>query len=142
MSDNNLQHALHMARIEYYLSLGSNCGDREQSIGRAVEWLGGILDDIRVSEIYETKACPDKHGLCPAPTYFNAVVRGSLHDSDAASLSSRLKQYERDCGRDEHSRSLGLVPIDIDVVEAGGEVVRPGDKDKEHYRLGREMLGV
>lgn len=63
---------MHTQDISVVLSLGSNCGDRERSVGEAMTWLSGILGDYMESEIYET--LPVGHS---GANYMNAVVSGS-----------------------------------------------------------------
>ncbi|MDE6297197.1 MAG: 2-amino-4-hydroxy-6-hydroxymethyldihydropteridine diphosphokinase, partial [Muribaculaceae bacterium] len=52
-----------------YISLGSNCGDREKNVMQAAEWIDNLLGDTCRSEIYET---PEINGY--GPSYFNSVI--------------------------------------------------------------------
>ena len=116
------------------VSLGSNCGDRERMIRDAIEWLSGMMGDFHVSSIYETT--PVGHA---GENYYNAVACGRIHVS--------LKRFEEECkrfeianGRDAVSRSLKLVPIDLDIVTSGGKVLRPVDYRQSFFQKGLRQL--
>ncbi|MCM1369880.1 MAG: 2-amino-4-hydroxy-6-hydroxymethyldihydropteridine diphosphokinase [Candidatus Amulumruptor caecigallinarius] len=119
------------------LSLGSNLYPRDKRIRAAIEWLGSIMEDMIVSEIYET---PELHGL-GAP-YLNAVLAGVTHLTPD-SLNKRLKLYEIEAGRDENARRNGIVPVDIDLVMAGNEeleILRPRDFSHSFFRIGYDEI--
>lgn len=123
-----------MGRVTVVLSLGSNCGDRRGNVGRAMEWLMEILEGVSCSGIYET--LPVGHG---GMNYFNAVVTGCFKGT-VEELNAKCKEYEINHGRDEEARRMGRVPVDIDIVMAGGEVLRPRDYRSLFFRKGYEAL--
>lgn len=123
-----------MGRIRYVISLGSNCGNRGEAVGRALEWLSGMMGSFVCSEIYETPAC----GHTGNP-YINAVAAGftclSLQEFD-----SELKEYEIRNGRDLAARAQGLVPIDLDIVISGEDVLRPVDFSRSFFQIGYRAI--
>lgn len=118
--------------FHYILSVGSNCGFA--NVSRAVTWLAGQLSDFRASSLYDTPAANGGSGA-----YVNAVVEGTT-GMDRESFNGLLKNYETDCGRDASCRSLGIVPIDIDIVICDGDVVREWDYRQNFFRIGYSEL--
>lgn len=112
------------------VSLGANCGNREESVAKAMEWLGGILSYSVCSSIYETP--PYGHA---GSKYMNAVVAGS-YDGSLQELEKKCKDYELANGRDSKAREEGSVPIDIDIVISDGEVMREADFSREFFLIG------
>lgn len=110
-----------MNSISVILSLGANCGDRKESVDEAIVWLKCILSDLRHSGIYET--LPIGHA---GSNYMNAVVSGNF-DGTLEEIERLCKKYEIIHGRDDESRRQNLVPIDIDIVIADGNILRPRD---------------
>lgn len=123
-----------MEGISVVLSLGSNYGDRRGNVEDAMEWLVGVLEEEMCSEIYET--LPVGH---VGSNYFNAVVAGVFKGS-VDELNSLCKEYEISHGRDDESRRLKRVPVDIDIVIAGEEVLRPRDYRCPFFRKGYEAI--
>ncbi len=119
---------------EVVIGVGSNCGDRDAAMADAIRELLGLLSGGRASSVYETPAAGG--GTRP---YLNAVVAGVTTLPDAE-LNRRLKRYEVLHGRDLASRLRGDVPIDLDLVLSGGEVVRPRDFSQRFFRIGYEEL--
>lgn len=120
--------------IEVVLSLGSNYGDREKSVGAAIEWLRHQLTGFRASHIYET--LPVGH---PGNSYINAVVSG-CYDGRLENLDSLCKKYEMAHGRDADARIRGIVPVDIDVVMACGDILRLRDFKCAFFQTGYQEI--
>ncbi len=122
-------------QFHYTLSVGSNCGST--NVKSAVTWLAGQLSDYKVSSLYETPAVKAGRG-----SYVNAVAEGFSTLSPEI-FNERLKEYERLCGRDESCRSLGIVPIDIDIVICNDDVLREWDFRQTFFRIGfSELAGT
>ena len=64
------------------LGLGSNIGDREGYIRRAVEELSGKFSIIKVSDIYKTKAWGEEN----QPDFLNACMIAETYKSPEALL--------------------------------------------------------
>lgn len=118
---------------EVVLSVGSNDETRADRVRCAIEWLCGILTSAVASHIYPTMPVRGAKG-----SYVNAVVRGFT--MDLPTLETQLKQYEIANGRDASARAAGRVPIDIDVVIAGGHVLRPRDFGCDFFRIGLDAI--
>lgn len=113
-----------------YLSLGSNSGDRDVLLARALERLAS--DDIRVvraSAVYETEPrdFPDQ------PWFLNQVVEieTSLFPKQ---LLSRLQKIELGLGR-VRNQWKGPRTIDIDILFYGNAIVSTPGLEIPHPRL-------
>jgi 2-amino-4-hydroxy-6-hydroxymethyldihydropteridine diphosphokinase len=101
-----------------YIGLGSNLGDREQSIRRAAELIGAR----RVSTIRET----EPWGIEDQPFFLNAVAELET-DLPPRRLLDRLLVVERKLGRTRDSARFGPRTIDLDLLLYGDESIdRPG----------------
>ncbi len=115
---------------EVIFCIGSNCGDRERNVASSLAWLSQILTSCRHSQIYAT---PDCHG--GPRKYMNAVAIGftSLTPQE---LNCLCKEREIACGRDSSAREAGDVPVDIDLVVYGDEILREKDYRSEFFIRG------
>ncbi|OFE18864.1 2-amino-4-hydroxy-6-hydroxymethyldihydropteridine pyrophosphokinase [Humibacillus sp. DSM 29435] len=102
------------------LALGSNLGDRGETLAAAVGSLRGLagLTVTRVSPLVET----DPVGGPEQPPYLNAVVVGRSTLSPAALLAA-LHDIEHDHGRTRDIR-WGARTLDLDLIAFG----RPGSR--------------
>ena len=112
------------------LSLGSNSIDREARMTNCIAWLRINSVPIKLSSVYNTSAINGKD-----PDYLNAVAEISTTLTHPE-LTKMLKDYERQCGRTPQSKSLGSIPIDIDIVMWNGEVLRPKDFAQYYFAKG------
>ena len=107
-----------------FVGLGSNLGDREATIHRALDELGRApgLRVVRVSTLRET----DPVGYTDQPRFLNgaAEVETSL---DARGLLDALLGVERALGRERTGPRFGPRTIDLDLLLFGDEIVdEPG----------------
>lgn len=122
-----------------YIGLGSNVGDRERFLGRAIRSLMDVhpdpakrvalLQNLRLSPIYETAPV----GMTDQPPFLNAVVEGDTTLSPADLLVA-VKHIERELGRQSRER-WGPREIDIDVLHVDGIVCEGGDLVLPHPRM-------
>ncbi len=105
------------AKVEVYLSLGSNLGDREQNLARAMDLLAQRVKIEQTSSLYVTEPVDHKD----QPLFLNAVcrVRTSLAPEELLGLAKRI---EVAMGR-KPSFVNGPRPIDIDILFYGDKVV-------------------
>ena len=100
-----------VGRVELYLGLGSNIGDRRSTIQEAISALtrSGILVE-ETSPVYETEPV----GVEDQPWFLNLVVRArtALPPHDALEVCKRI---EGELGRRPGVR-FGPRPIDIDIL--------------------------
>lgn len=116
------------------ISLGSNCGNRRESVSAAIEWLERQLKSFKASLIYETP--PVGHA---GSDYMNAVVAGET-EYDLEEAEHLFKTYELNHGRTLEARRIGMVPIDIDIVVANNKVIRPADFSRGFFRIGYHQI--
>lgn len=116
------------------LSLGSNSDDCKQRMDECKKWLSCILSDATCSDVYETPALNGKD-----KNYLNAVFVG-YSEFPFDILHTRLKQYEKDCGRTALSKVTGIVPIDIDIVMWNGDILRRRDFEMSYFKIGWEQI--
>ena len=108
-----------------YLGLGSNVGEREHNLARALELLAehGVVVEA-VSSLYETEPVGE---ILDQPDFLNAVarVRTALEPLE---LLDACKAVEIELGRMFAGPRHGPRPIDVDVLLLG-------DLEFEHERL-------
>ncbi|MYD73155.1 MAG: 2-amino-4-hydroxy-6-hydroxymethyldihydropteridine diphosphokinase [Chloroflexi bacterium] len=102
---------------DVFLGLGGNLGDRRELMRSAVAEIRQVVDDVRVSSLYESAAW----GVTDQPAFLNAVVRGrtSLNPLD---LLDAVQSIENELGRVREQR-WGPRLIDIDILLYGAEVI-------------------
>ena len=100
-----------------FLGLGGNLGDRRELMRSAVAEIRGVIDDVRVSSLYESAAW----GVTDQPAFLNAVVRGRTELSPLELLDA-TQAIENDLGR-VRERHWGPRLIDIDILLYGSEVI-------------------
>jgi 2-amino-4-hydroxy-6-hydroxymethyldihydropteridine diphosphokinase len=112
-----------------YLALGSNLGDRNNNIARALEMLEPRVHVEAVSPLYET----DPVGGPPQPRYLNGACRVTT-GLEPHPLLDYVKGIEARLGRGSGPR-WGPRPIDIDIVLYGNRVVSDSDLTIPHPRM-------
>lgn len=112
-----------------YLALGSNLGDRQQNIERAVALLSPRVRVERLSSLYQTRP----EGFREQPMFLNAVLRGRTSLSPQA-LLRRAKEIEEELGR-RPSFPNAPRPIDIDILLYGDRVLDTPELVIPHPRL-------
>lgn len=104
-----------MSRVGY-LSLGSNVGDREGNLRRAVAALGDHAAPVEaVSSLYETEPVGE---LLDQPDFLNAAARIRT-DLEPEDLLDVCKAIEVEEGRMFGAPRHGPRPIDLDVLLLG-----------------------
>ncbi len=114
-----------------YLSLGSNLGDREQNLRRAIGELKGVT---KVSSFHETEPLDMAPGT---PMFLNCAVEIETGDTPEVLLRTVL-DIERRLGRVRENRSGSTYDsrtIDIDILFYGDQVVSTPDLTIPHPRL-------
>lgn len=116
------------------ICLGSNVENRLDNIRRALTQLELWFRVTEMSEYYESD---DDSGV-GAP-YVNMVVGGvALVDRDM--LLANVKELECRFGRDESSKSSGVMPLDVDVVIWQGRVVDEYQYGRPYFQHGLRKL--
>ena len=112
-----------------YVGLGSNLGDREAMLGRALQLLAEGLDVRAVSSFRET----EPEGVVDQPRFLNAAVRAET-DLTARELLETLLAIERELGRERRER-WGPRTIDLDLLLYGEESIDEPGLVVPHPRL-------
>jgi 2-amino-4-hydroxy-6-hydroxymethyldihydropteridine diphosphokinase len=114
-----------------YLGLGSNIGDREQTLRSAIEKLQSAgLDVKRVSSVYETEAMYVREQRA----FLNLVIEAET-ELFPMMLLSRVHKVELALGRKRGGAPNGPRTIDIDILFYGSFTVRSGKLEIPHPRL-------
>jgi 2-amino-4-hydroxy-6-hydroxymethyldihydropteridine diphosphokinase len=114
-----------------YVALGSNLGDREATLRRALERLATTpgIALVAVSGLFETRPVGP-----PQPPYLNAAAALDTTLS-ARDLLSRLLAIEREAGRTRGAERNAPRTLDLDLLLFGGESIDEPDLCVPHPRL-------
>jgi 2-amino-4-hydroxy-6-hydroxymethyldihydropteridine diphosphokinase len=116
------------------IALGSNLGDRELFLRRAIDLLRQAVHIVRVSSFIETEPVD-----APPPKYLNAVVAGYTDLSPAALLDA-LHAIEARLGRRRSTPNAPRV-IDLDLILHSAHLIRTRTLTLPHPRyLEREFV--
>ena len=115
--------------VTAYLGLGSNLGDREENLGRALALLAGKVSLEDVSSIYETEPV----GYEAQPLFLNLVCRISTVRSPRE-LLLLAKDIEVGMGR-VASFANAPCPIDIDILVYDNVIMETQELTIPHPRL-------
>lgn len=118
--------------INAYIGLGSNLGDRELNLLRAVAEIGK-LPECRVSGLspfYETSPV----GVTDQPAFINAVLRLSTRLTSHA-LFLHLQHIERAVFHRKRTLRWGPRTMDLDLLLFGNEAVTDDELTVPHPRM-------
>jgi 2-amino-4-hydroxy-6-hydroxymethyldihydropteridine diphosphokinase/dihydropteroate synthase len=119
-----------------YLSLGSNLGDREESLKRALDLLKkNILSKVKCSPMLATEAIvpPDSPQGWNKP-YLNMVIKAETRLSPEE-LLQEIKNIEKVMGRNFEEKKWAPRTIDIDILLWEGVSVNTPDLKIPHPEL-------
>ena len=115
---------------EVYLLLGSNVGDRDSNLSRAIELINRSAGElIKVSLLYETAAW----GKTEQAAFLNQAICISTALTPLA-LLSLLKSIEKEVGRIS-TEKWGPRVIDIDILFYGSEIIQAPELQVPHPYL-------
>lgn len=118
--------------MKYYLSLGSNLGDREKNLERALSLLKEEgVEIVRTSSLYETQPVD----LPSHPWFINQVIEIDA-GIEPRNLLILIKGIERKMGRKSRIQKL-LRTIDLDILLAEERIIRTKELNVPHPRLDR-----
>lgn len=100
----------------------------------AGEWIDSTFGSSASSGVYSTRALNGK-----SPDYLNMVVR-IMTGLSAEQLISLGKEFERRCGRSAESKLSGIVEMDVDLVQFGSVILRPGEFTRAYFMTGYEKI--
>jgi 2-amino-4-hydroxy-6-hydroxymethyldihydropteridine diphosphokinase len=118
-------------RHRVFFSLGSNLGDRKLHLAQAVSCLQSLLEEVKVSSVYETAPLE----LVDQPRFLNIVVRGWTPLAPRT-LLERTLAIESRLGRDRRSgMPKGPRVIDIDLLLFAERVIDEPFLQVPHPRM-------
>jgi 2-amino-4-hydroxy-6-hydroxymethyldihydropteridine diphosphokinase len=115
--------------VKVYLGLGSNMGNREQNLDRALGLLSERLRIGKVSSIYETEPVDN----IEQPRFLNLVCQVDTGLRPEA-LLALAKGIELKMGR-QPGKPNSPRPIDIDILFYGNQVIKTKELVIPHPRL-------
>lgn len=118
--------------MDAYIALGSNIGDRELNLLRAVAELGRLPDSkvTALSSFYETSPV----GPIAQESFYNAVLRLST-TLDARTLLNRLQYIESSIFKRIRTIHLGPRRMDLDLLLYGDRVLSEEHLEVPHPRM-------
>ena len=121
-----------------FVGIGSNLGDREAHLRRAIELLSAEdgIDVVGVSEIRETEPV----GPVEQGPFLNGAVRVET-DLPPRDLLELLLAIEQEMGRVRRER-FGPRTIDLDLLVYGDETVDEPGLTVPHRRLGERRFAL
>ena len=126
-----------MARA--YVGLGANLGDREATLGRAIELLSERpgVDVVAVSSFRET----DPVGYLDQPRFLNAAV-GLDTSLTPQELLAALLEVERELGRVREGPRYGPRTVDLDLLLMDDLVLAEPGLELPHPRLHERVFAL
>lgn len=112
-----------------FLSLGSNLGDREQTLQNALDELRKKFGLLKVSKFYDTAPV----GYREQNRFLNAVVRLNT-DLPPEKLLAETQALEKKLGR-EPTFKWGPRVIDIDILAYGDKIIDAENLHIPHLEL-------
>lgn len=113
-----------------YLCLGSNLGDREKNLIRALSLLSQEVNFEKTSSIYETEPV----GYKEQPFFLNLVCRVTT-DLNPQELLHLAKTIEHKMGRMPSGQVNSARLIDIDILFYDSQIIKTKDLIIPHPRL-------
>ena len=122
-----------------YVGLGANLGDREATLGRAIELLGRRrgVDVVAVSSFRET----DPVGYLDQPRFLNAAAALDTSLSPQELLGALL-EVERELGRVREGPRYGPRTVDLDLLLMDDLVLDEPDLELPHPRLHERVFAL
>jgi 2-amino-4-hydroxy-6-hydroxymethyldihydropteridine diphosphokinase len=114
--------------VTVYLGLGSNMGDRQKNLDKALDLLSQRMKLGRISSIYDTEPL----GVPSQPRFLNIVCEAFTRLEPLA-LLTLAKGIEAKMGRS--GKSDAPRPIDIDILLYGDKVIQTPELIIPHPRM-------
>jgi len=117
--------------VEAFIAIGTNLGEREENIKKAIQLLSQNADIIveKVSSIRET----EPQGGPPQPRYLNGVIKIKTA-LKPRQLLKVLQVIENSLGR-ERAVKFGPRIIDLDILLYGDRIIAQSDLEIPHPRM-------
>ena len=115
--------------VEPLIALGSNMGDREGNLRRALGMIGRQMKLLKISSVYETEPMYRED-----QSWFLNCVAAVETDSSPRELLERLQNIELEMGR-KRSVRYGPRVIDLDILFYGDEILSEPSLEIPHPRI-------
>jgi 2-amino-4-hydroxy-6-hydroxymethyldihydropteridine diphosphokinase len=115
--------------VEIFIGLGSNVGDREDNLRKALSLLNEKMKILRVSSMYETEPMYMKD----QEWFLNCVAKFET-DLTPRELLDYLQDIEKRLGRKRDAR-YGPRNIDLDILFYGSKVVEEDEFRIPHLKI-------
>ena len=130
-----------MVPVDVYLSLGSNLGDREENLDKAVEMLSDALgvEPEAVSSKLETEpwGFESEYKFLNICVLYNIVLPEDIPMAAAArGLLYEAKRIEKWLGREDAGEGYHDRPVDIDILYFGDIML-----DEEDLKIPHPLIG-
>ena len=112
----------------YLLSISSNFQARS-NLTEARQMLENLFPEIVFTEALTTKPHGD-HYKRP----FVNVLAIAYHSAGTDEINAQLKEIEKRLGRTPEDKAKGKVVIDLDLIAADGEILRPKDFERSYVQ--------
>ena len=119
--------------VTVYLSLGSNLGNRQENLDRALKMLSERMRLGKVSGIYDTEAV----GPITQPRFLNLAVE-AFTNLKPEGLLAMVKAIEQKMGR--YGRTGEPRVIDIDIIFYGHQIVQAKDLIIPHAEMAKRSF--
>lgn len=116
--------------LKGFLGLGSNMGNREANLIRAIELISKKYPVLEYSSIYDT----DPLGYLDQDNFLNMVLKFDTNDDDPFRILSFVKSIEKIMGRVDGPR-WGPRLIDIDILYIDTVFIRTEVLNIPHVQL-------
>lgn len=115
-----------------YILLGSNLGDREKNLAKAISRVEIIpgLEMVATSAVYLSEA---KDMTDDSPPFLNQVIMAD-YDYRPLELLGELEAIETKSGRTDKGKNLPRI-IDLDILLFGNEIIETEDLSIPHRQL-------
>ena len=114
--------------VKIYLSLGSNMGDRQENLDKALDFLSQRVRMGKISSVYDTEPV----GNPEQPRFLNLVCQAYTRLEPAA-LLALAKGIENKLGRT--GKSNAPRPIDIDILLYDEQVIETPELTIPHPKM-------
>lgn len=120
--------------VTVYLALGSNLGERQAYMQRAVQEMAALGCTERIAPLYESAP----YGERAQPAFLNSAL-GLATSLTPQALLNGLKTIEQKLGR-KARRRWGPREIDLDIIFFGQEMVQEAGLTIPHYDYRRRRF--
>ncbi len=122
--------------VAVYLGLGSNLGNRQDNLGRALDLLAQRLRVEKISSVYETEPV----GNINQPRFLNLVCQAYTRLAPTE-LLTLAKGIESKLGRIFNKPNTPR-PIDIDILFYGEQIIETPELVIPHLRLAERAFVI